>query len=215
MLWRGTCNFSRRKGRVMAADPRTLCRSICRKIWQTLSSIKTGVILLIVVVIISAAGTVILQRPVTEPDEMTRAYSPSMLSVLDKLGLTDVFHAWWFVSLLALVSSASLRRRLSASPMRGGIYARPYNIADESFRRALATQKHIPIPNEETGLGRASAPFARAGFRPGTHRGSRSSFVVRRAEPHVGDGGVHRACQPAVDIPWRHRGWHCRAGEAT
>ena len=47
--------------------------SAARKIWQTLSSIKTGVILLIVAVILSAAGTVILQRPVTEPDEMQRA----------------------------------------------------------------------------------------------------------------------------------------------
>ncbi len=40
------------------------------KLCQTLSSIKTGVILLILVVIVSAAGTIILQRPVTETDEM-------------------------------------------------------------------------------------------------------------------------------------------------
>ena len=54
-----------------------------RKIWQTLSSIKTGVVLIILVVIFSAAGTVILQRPMTDPDDMQRAYSPPMLRFLD------------------------------------------------------------------------------------------------------------------------------------
>ena len=44
-------------------------RSLTRNTWKTLSSIKTGVILIILVVIFSAAGTVILQRPMTEPDE--------------------------------------------------------------------------------------------------------------------------------------------------
>src|ERR1039458_4154625 len=88
--------------------------SVPRKIWQTLGAIKTGVILLILVVILSAAGTVILQRPATEAEEMQRAYSPQVLRLLDALKLTDVFHAWWFVLLLSLVSlsiiSASIQR---------------------------------------------------------------------------------------------------------
>ena len=52
-----------------------MATSAPRKIWQTLGAIKTGVILLILVVILSAAGTVILQRPATEADEMLRAHS--------------------------------------------------------------------------------------------------------------------------------------------
>ena len=75
-----------------------------RKLWQTMSSIKTGVILLILVVIFAAAGTVVLQRPTADADDIQRAYSPQMLRVLDLLGLTDVFHSWWFVLLLLLGS---------------------------------------------------------------------------------------------------------------
>src|ERR1700740_556201 len=89
-------------------------QSIPRKIWQTLGAIKTGVILLILVVIFSAAGTIVLQRPATEADEMQRPYSPQVLHLLDALGLTDVFHAWWFLLLLTLVSlsiiAASIQR---------------------------------------------------------------------------------------------------------
>jgi hypothetical protein len=54
-------------------------RSLRRKIWQALSSIKTGVVLLITVVVLSAAGTIVLQRPVTDPDEMQRAYCSEFL----------------------------------------------------------------------------------------------------------------------------------------
>ena len=80
-------------------------QSVPRKLWQTLGAIKTGVILLILVVLLSAAGTVILQRPATEADEMQRAYSPQVLHLLDALKLSDVFHAWWF---LLIVAAAAL-----------------------------------------------------------------------------------------------------------
>ena len=87
-----------------------------RKIWQTLSSIKTGVILLITVVILSAVGTIVLQRPVTDVDEMQRAYSPQMLRLLDTIGLTDVFHAWWFVTLMLLVSVSIIAASIERFP---------------------------------------------------------------------------------------------------
>src|ERR1041385_6049414 len=85
-----------------------------RKLWQLASSIKIGVILLIVVVIVAAAGTVILQRPMTDSEEMQQAYAPQILRVLDAVGLTNVYHAWWFIALLVLVSlsivAASIER---------------------------------------------------------------------------------------------------------
>src|ERR1700674_6081623 len=79
-------------------------RSLAHKTWRPTASIQTGVVLLILVVILSAVGTIVLQRPVTEPDEMQSAYSPQALRLLDAVGLTDVFHSWWFLGLVLLVS---------------------------------------------------------------------------------------------------------------
>src|SRR5208282_6105630 len=101
-------------------------RSASRKTWQTLSSIKTGVILIILVVIFSAAGTVILQRPMTDPDDMQRAYSPTMLRLLDAAGLTDVFHAWWFIGLMILVSLCIIAASIDRFPNAWRFYSRPY-----------------------------------------------------------------------------------------
>jgi len=140
--------------------------SIARKTWQSLSAIKTGVILLILVVIIAASGTVILQRPVTDADEMQRAYSPQMLRLLDGLGLTDVFHVWWFVVLLGLVSLSIIAASIQRFPNAWRFYSRPYKSPDENFRKAVATHAEIPIGNEEAGLSAAERVLHGAGWRP-------------------------------------------------
>jgi len=140
-------------------------RSAVRKIWQTLSSIKTGVVLIILVVIFSAAGTVILQRPMTDPDDMARAYSPAMLRFLDAAGLTDVFHARWFVALMILVSFSIIAASVERFPNSWRYFARPYKSPDEGFRRVLPVHATIAIADEEQGLGAAERALRRSGFK--------------------------------------------------
>jgi cytochrome c biogenesis protein len=151
--------FRREDGTHMAFNP-------LKKIWNTLSAIHTGVILLILVVIVSAAGTVILQRPATDPEEMQRAYSPQMLRLLDTLGLTNVFHAWWFVLLLVLVSLSIVAASVQRWPNSWRFYSRPYKSPDETFRKALPLKAGIPIPDEEAGLAAAERALRKAGIQP-------------------------------------------------
>jgi len=121
---------------------------------------------LIVTVIVSAAGTVILQRPVTDPDDMQRAYSPQMLRLLDGLGLTDVFHAWWFVVLLGLVSLSIIAASIQRFPNSWRFFSRPYKSPDETFRKVLPTHALIPVRDEEAGLSAAERALQKAGFKP-------------------------------------------------
>ena len=146
-------------------------RSAYRATWQTLSSIKTGVILIILVVIFSVAGTIILQRPMTDPDDMQRAYSPAMLKFLDATGLTDVFHAHWFISLLVLVSICIIAASVNRFPNSWRYFARPYKSPEDGFRRVLPTQASIPVVDEEHGLGAAERAFR--------HLGLKSERIVR------------------------------------
>jgi cytochrome c biogenesis protein len=145
----------------MAPSP----RSASRKIWQTLSSIKTGVVLIILVVIFSAAGTVILQRPMTDADDLQRAYSPTMLRFLDATGLTDVFHTRWFIALLILVSLSIIAASVQRFPNAWRFFARPYKSPDENFRKALPTKAHILISDEEHGLSAAERAFRHLGMK--------------------------------------------------
>ncbi len=166
-------------------------KSVARKIWETAASIKTGVVLLILVVILAAAGTVILQRPMTDPDDMQRAYSPQVLKLLDATGLTDVFHAWWFLGLMALVSLCIIAASIERFPNAWRYYSRPYKYPDASFRRALHPQKSIAVQDEETGLVAAERALHSLGLKP--------ERVVR--EDHFGIFAErHRISEMAVYI---------------
>ncbi len=143
-----------------------MAASLPRKVWQTLGAIKTGVVLLILVVILSAAGTVILQRPTTEPDELQRAYSPQILRVLNAVGLTDVFHAWWFVLLLALVSLSIVAASVQRFPNAWRYFSRPYKSPDQTFCNSLPLHKLISVKDEEVALSAADRVLHKFRFRP-------------------------------------------------
>src|SRR5690349_18649563 len=165
-------------------------RSVIRSTWQTLSSIKTGVILIILVVIFSAAGTVILQRPMTDPDDMQRAYSPGMLRFLDATGLTDVFHAHWFVALMILVSLSIIAASVQRFPNAWRYFARPYKSPDEGFRRALPIQAQIPIRNEEEALSAAERVLRRMGHKS-EHIVRTNSFSLFSEKHRVSEMAVY------------------------
>ena len=129
--------------------------SIPKRIHKTLASLRTGIVLLILVVVTSALGTFILQRPATDADKLARAYSPHALVWLDRLGLTDVFHAWWFMTLLTLVSLSIVLVSVDRFPNAWRFYARPYRKTDSHFRSALPNKVELPIRNAEAGLNAA------------------------------------------------------------
>src|SRR5215467_14064667 len=160
-FWWATCT-SLAGGNRRAMEP----KGIGRRIWRSLASIRTGVLLLIVVVIVSAVGTIILQRPATDSDELQRAYAPQVLRVLDAVGLTDVFHAWWFVLLLVLVSISIVAASIDRFPNAWRYFSRSYKYPDESFRKALPSHKQIPLHDEESGLVAAERALHSLGFKP-------------------------------------------------
>ncbi len=129
--------------------------SIPKRFHKTFSNLRTGIILLILVVIAAALGTFILQRPTTELSKLQATYSPQTLHVLDRLGLTDIFHSWWFVSLLTLVSLSIVLVSLDRFPNAWRFYARPYRKTDTHFRAANPYKTELPVRSAEQGLNAA------------------------------------------------------------
>jgi cytochrome c biogenesis protein len=138
--------------------------SIPKRIYKTFASLRTGIVLLILVVIAAALGTFILQRPATDPDKIARVYSPATLIWLDRLGLTDVFHSWWFLTLLALVSLSIVFVSLDRFPNAWRFYARPYRKTDSHFRSALPNKVELPIRNAGSGLNAAERALKQLGW---------------------------------------------------
>lgn len=135
-----------------------------RKLYRTMASVRTGVLLILIVGIFAAVGTVILQRPATDPDVIQRTYSPQTLVWLDRFGLTDVYHTWWFITLLALVSISIICASLERWPNAWRFYARPYTYPEPHFRLGLQHKSEIPIASEEQGLNAARLAFHKVGI---------------------------------------------------
>lgn len=129
--------------------------SIPKRIHRTFANLRTGIVLLILVVIASALGTVILQRPATDPDKLTQAYSPATLRFLDRVMLTNVFHSWWFLTLLGLVSLSIVLVSIDRFPNAWRFYARPYRKTDSHFRSSLLNKVELPITDADAGLNAA------------------------------------------------------------
>lgn len=145
------------------------------------NSVRTGIILLITVGLTSAAGTLILQRPMTDPEKMQSAYSPAALRWLDTLGLTDVFHAWWFAGLLALLGINIVLVSLERFPAAWRFFSRPYRRPEPHFLAGLPLQKEIPIRDTKAGMHAAESAFRRLGFKPQrVGKGAEASLYVEK-----------------------------------
>lgn len=129
--------------------------SIPKRFYKTFSNLRTGIVLLILVVIAAAMGTFILQRPVTDASKLQAAYSPQALQILDRVGLTDVFHSWWFLTLLTLVSLSIVFVSVERFPNAWRFYARPYRKTDAAFRVANRNKVELPVRSAEQGLNAA------------------------------------------------------------
>ena len=158
-------------------------QNIVERAFRVLASLKTGITLLILVGIACATGTFILQRPLTEPENMVRAYSPQTLQWLDRLKLTDIYHAPWFVLLLAALGVSILCASIDRWPKAWRMIARPYMRTDVHFRSALPMQAHFPVANASQALMAAEKALKNAGWRP--RRVVENDEVSLYAERHL------------------------------
>ena len=69
---------------------------------ESLASVRFTIPLLIVLAVASIFGTVIPQNG--SPEEYLRVYRVSTYRILRILGFLDMYHAWWFLTLLGLLS---------------------------------------------------------------------------------------------------------------
>ncbi|HXZ26424.1 MAG TPA: cytochrome c biogenesis protein ResB [Terriglobales bacterium] len=187
-----------------------------QRVWQSLASVRTGIILLILVGVVAAAGTVILQRPATDPEQMQRAYSPGLLRWLDALGLTNVFHSWWFAVLLGLLCLSIVLASLERFPAVWRYFARPYRRPEPHFRAVLPLKYEIRIRNPERGLGAAEQALRQMGFRPeriaGGEDGEDSLYAERNRFARLAAYVVHVSLLlillgGIVDSVWGYRGF--------
>jgi cytochrome c biogenesis protein len=71
-------------------------------LWDLLCSVRLSIFLLILLALASIVGTLIKQN--ASPIEYVQQFGPGLYGFLNRLGLFDMYHSWWFRGILALLA---------------------------------------------------------------------------------------------------------------
>ncbi len=113
------------------------------KVWKFFSSVKLAVVLLIILAIVSVIGTVIQQNE--SPEKYLTEYSQSTVQLFEAIGLFDMYHTWWFVLLLFLLTANLTVCTLERFPHTWRIITAPLKPIDEDSLKAVQFKKEIPF----------------------------------------------------------------------
>jgi len=122
---------------------------IIDRIWGFFASLKLVIFLLLVLSVLSIAGTIIEQnKPI---HEYYRLFKPETVALFGKLGLLDMYHSWWFLACLALLSLNIIACTMERYPfIMKGVRNRSV-VLDAKTEAGLATSARIRygLPSEE------------------------------------------------------------------
>lgn len=81
---------------------------------EEFSSVKLAIALFLFLAFVTLIGTVLPQEPMVGIQELIKQYGEKKFQLFRSIGLTDVFHSWWYLALLAMlgcnITVASFRK---------------------------------------------------------------------------------------------------------
>lgn len=116
-------------------------KTIVDKIWDFFASVKLAIIIFAVLSITSIIGTIIEQN--AEPERniklLTKFFGPSAaptaFRVFDSLGFMDMYHSWWFITILLLFATNLIICSIDRLPKILKLVKEPVKpLSDEHFK---------------------------------------------------------------------------------
>jgi cytochrome c biogenesis protein len=146
-------------------------------LWEALSSVRLTIPLLIVLAVASIFGTLIPQNGT--PEEYLRIYKVSTYKILAILGFLDMYHAGWFVFLLALLSLNLIVCSLKRWPSVRRVFSRPEIPTSEGQWKATAPGRKFTLSLPAGGaLPKVQEGLLRAFGRPQALQGQGAWYLL-------------------------------------
>jgi cytochrome c biogenesis protein len=150
-------------------------RNVFDILWEILASVKTAVVIFALISLTSIVGTIIEQQ--ADPEKNIKVLSTmfglsheaghSVLSVLDKLGFTDMYHSWWFLMFLLLFAANLIICSLDRLPriwklVREQIHPVPVDYIEKMSIKNSVALKGKPVGTKE----KIVSAMSSIGFKP-------------------------------------------------
>jgi cytochrome c biogenesis protein len=148
-------------------------KSIADRIWDLFASVKLAVVIFSVIALTSIVGTVIEQN--AEPEKnikiLTRMFgedaAPAIYSVLDKLGFMNMYHSWWFITLLLLFAANLVICSLDRLPRIWKLVREPIRPLSEEYLEKMSIKRMLTLNEKHSEVrGNVSESVRKLGFRP-------------------------------------------------
>lgn len=121
-------------------------RSFLLSLWDLSCSLKLTMFVLISLAVISIIGTIIPQG--TPPPEYLAQISPTKLNLYRSLGFFDMYHSWWFILLLCLLTVNLLACSIKRLPHIWKIITRPETVFNSGLEQSLTGVVSFSHPDE-------------------------------------------------------------------
>src|SRR5512141_386800 len=118
----------------MADENRTL--SPMDRVWNFFTSVKLAIVTLIVLAVTSILGTIIEQNQ--PPEKYHQIYEDWAFTLLDRINLFDMYHAWWFLLILVLFSVNLSCCTIDRFPKMLRVVRNPRTKLDGSLEKSLS-----------------------------------------------------------------------------
>ncbi len=160
-----------------------------------LGSVRLGVSLLVILTVLSMIGMLIMQQSVENFDHYYAALKPAQRIVYGRLGFFDIYHSWYFNSLILLLALTVVLASIERAPKTWKIVK---NRKLKASRRWLLAQKSVAVAefsaeNLEQAKEKAFRAIQSIGLKPKTisENGKVYFFAERGAWNRLGYLAIH------------------------
>ena len=136
-------------------------QGLTQQLWDFFCSLRLSIFLLIGLALVSIIGTVIPQGP---QSEYLATISETKIRLYSSLGFFDMYHSWWFILLLYLLTLNLICCSIKRLPRVWKVVAEPVLIMDEAFEKTLTMVKDVKIKGSATELKDRITAFLKAEF---------------------------------------------------
>lgn len=146
-------------------------KTIINKIWELFASVKFAIVIFALISLTSIIGTVLEQRaePAKNIQILGKLFgeflAPTMYNILEKLGFMDMYHSWWFLTLLILFSANIIICSLDRLPRIWKMVREPIRpLTEEHLEKATIKKELVLKGKPEKVKGVVASAIKRAGF---------------------------------------------------
>ena len=137
-------------------------RDFLHSLWDFFCSLKLTMFLLIGLALISIIGTIIPQGSL--PPEYVQQISPAKLKLYKSLGFFDMYHSWWFILLLYLLTVNLVACSIKRLPHIWKTINQPVTIFNSGLEKSLAGVVSLSNSEKPAVLKDKVAAFLKAEF---------------------------------------------------